>query len=301
MFGAFIADAAALGFHWLYDPDRIAECAGGDPAFREPDAADFDGYKGVFVHGRKSAGDLSQYGAQLRLAVQSMAASEGIFDVAEFQDRFAAYFDAGGDWCGYIDKATRGTLQNLRAEMRTPSGVEDDQLPAVARLPAVMANDAILGGDIDAAISVTSTGSTAATWGPVAASLLRAAYGGASPKQAAGDVVSRLPRDIAEALHFETDETDTVVFAGQVGRACPLPQAIPVIFHICRHARTYPEAVTRNILAGGDSCGRALILGAVFGAAYGFQGCGIPASWLARLNHGAAMACEIDTMLEHFT
>jgi len=28
LIGAYVADAAALGFHWLYDPERIANLAG---------------------------------------------------------------------------------------------------------------------------------------------------------------------------------------------------------------------------------------------------------------------------------
>jgi len=102
-------------------------------------------------------------------------------------------------------------------------------------------------------------------------------------------------------LQLDSAEADTVVFAGEVGRACPLPQAMPVIFHICRHAKTYRDAIERNILAGGDNCGRAPVIGAVFGAAFGVQGSGIPVPWLARLNDGALIAGEIDTMLEHLT
>ena len=138
LIGAYVADAAALGFHWLYDPDRIAELAGDDAAFREPDAADFEGFKGVFVHPTKHSGDLSQYGHQLRVAIQSMIQTDGVFDIRDFQDSFAAAFGSGGSWVGYMDKATKGTLANLAKDCRDPSGADDDQVPAIARLPAVM-------------------------------------------------------------------------------------------------------------------------------------------------------------------
>ena len=70
LLGALVADAAALGLHWLYDPGRIAALAG-PLAFRTPDAADFEGVRGVFVHGGKRAGELSHYGAALRTAMQA--------------------------------------------------------------------------------------------------------------------------------------------------------------------------------------------------------------------------------------
>lgn len=294
MIGAYVADAAALGFHWLYDPARIAELAQGDPAFRTPDPADFEGYKGVFVHPGKRAGDMSQYGAQLRIAMQSMLASDGRFETADFQDRFAACFGPGGPWTGYIDKATKGTLANLAADKRDPSGADDDQVPAIARFPAVMAQREISAAEIDACIAITSANETARVWGPVAAKLLEAAYGGAEPHDAARSVAQEFTGDIGAALAsaLDTANPDTVAFAGEVGRACPLPQAMPVIVHICARATSYREAIERNILAGGDSCGRAPVLGAVFAAHHGLGGNGVPPEWLARVADSAGLARE---------
>lgn len=294
LLGAYVADAAALGFHWLYDAGRIAELADGAPAFREPDARDFDGFKGVFVHPGKRAGDLSQYGAQLRVAVQSMLATDGEFDVTDFQDRFAATFGPGGLWAGYIDKATKGTLANIAADRRDPSGIDDDQVPAIARLPAVMAAKAVSAEEIDRVIAITSVNGTAAAWGPVASDLLKAAYDGMSPREAAMAVATKTGGDIGQALlgAVRSGEADTAVFAGTVGRACPLPQSMPVIFQICARARTYKDAIERNIFAGGDNCGRAPVLGAVFGAALGTGGTGVPLEWAAKLTSAAELTAE---------
>lgn len=48
LLGALVADAASLGLHWLYDPDRIAQIATkrGSAAFAPVDAAFFEGAKG---------------------------------------------------------------------------------------------------------------------------------------------------------------------------------------------------------------------------------------------------------------
>jgi hypothetical protein len=49
----------------------------------------------------------------------------------------------------------------------------------------------------------------------------------------------------------------------------------------------YSEAIRRNIVAGGDNCGRAMFLGACFGAAFGLgQVSGIPADWVAKTERG---------------
>ena len=303
LIGAYVADAAALGFHWLYDPERIAALAGDSPTFREPNAADFEGFRGGFVHPTKRAGDLSQYGVQLRVAIQSMVATDGRFDVKDFQDRFTATFGPDGSWDGYIDKATKGTLANLAIDQREPSGTDDDQVPAIARFPAIMAQTKVSAEEIDAAIAITSANDTAAAWGPIAASLLRAAYDGMTPREAAVSVSSKADGEIGDALRnaVRTKERDTVAFAEEVGRACPLPQSMPVIFHICARADTYRSAIERNILSGGDNCGRGPVLGAVFGAAHGIEGSGVPQEWIAKVIDNADLTAEIAALMKKST
>ncbi|CAN0603008.1 unnamed protein product, partial [Ectocarpus sp. 12 AP-2014] len=141
LLGALVSDAATLGLHWLYDADRIAEIAarrGGHCAFTPVDAANYEGVQGYFAHGARHSGMLTQYGEVLRLAIKSMNANAGAFDVASYQATFAAHFGPGGTYQGYIDRPTRAALSNI-AEERVPSGLDDDQNPAVARLPAILA------------------------------------------------------------------------------------------------------------------------------------------------------------------
>ena len=65
--GAFVADAATMGLHWLYSQPRLNELAPEVPEFRLPAAADFAGGVGYFAHGGKHPGDLSHYGEQARV------------------------------------------------------------------------------------------------------------------------------------------------------------------------------------------------------------------------------------------
>lgn len=295
LLGALVADAAALGLHWLYDPGRIAALAG-PLAFRTPDAADFEGVRGVFVHGGKRAGELSHYGAALRTAMQAVGAAGGAVDLAEAQARFAAAFGAGGWWAGYIDKPTRGTLANLAAGRLDPSGVEDDQIPGFARLPALVcrpggAADAV---QLAAAVAMTSTGAEARDWALAGARMLAAALIGASPAEAVAAGETGAPEAVAQGLaRARAAKPDAVAFAGEVGRACPMSMSVPVAAHILLHARSFAEAVEMNIRAGGDSCGRAILIGAVEGAIHGLGGAGVPAPWLMRLTDGATLAAEV--------
>jgi hypothetical protein len=70
--------------------------------------------------------------------------------------------------------------------------------------------------------------------------------------------------------------------AAKLGKACPLVQSFPVIQEALNaHFPSFKEAVEANILAGGDNCGRAVPIGAIYGALHGLGGeSGIPLEWI---------------------
>ncbi len=286
LMGAYIADAATLGVHWLYDPDRIA--ALGNALWRKPDAADFEGAKGVFVHHGKRRGDISQYGAQMRVMLRTLA--HGPFDAATYHKEFTAAFGPGGWWHGYIDKATKGTLANIIAE-KSPTGAHDDQIPALSGLPPLV----MMGTALDTcanAVAHISNHETTAAYAPAAAAALHAALSGATIPDAlaAGlDAAGQAARDpLAAAL---ASDADPVAYAGDIGRACPLPQTLPVAFRIASVATGYADAIDINARVGGDNCGRSIFLGALFGV-----GDPPPPLWAARLRIGPDLAAEIDAL-----
>ena len=288
--GALTADAAALGLHWLYDPERIATL---DPvAFRDPDPEDFADAKGVFVHHGKRAGDGSHYAALLRVAMQALAEGAEVFDPADMQSRLEETFGYGGTWAGYVDRPVRGTLANLAADRRAPSGVEDDQLPALAALIPLLARpQGARTAEIDAAVAVTNLGDPARDWSRAFARMLAAALDGAGMADALEAGEENAAPVVADALAAARTSLhpDPVAFAGEVGRACHLHQGLPVVAHILHRTPDFAEAVQANIRVGGDSCGRALPLGALLGA----TGALPPPLWLLRLRDGETLAAEI--------
>jgi ADP-ribosylglycohydrolase len=65
---------------------------------------------------------------------------------------------------------------------------------------------------------------------------------------------------------------------------------LPLTFHILANASTFADAVEANIRAGGDSAGRAIMIGAVMGAAHGIGGdAGIPADYLVKMHNAASL------------
>lgn len=288
LFGALIADAAALGLHWIYDPARIADVATeyGSAAFVPINAENFKDVPAYFAHAARVDGMQSQYGEVLRLAISTILANDG-FEVSAYQSAFAEYFGAGGGYNGYIDRPTRGTLEHIAAD-KTLSGIDDDQLPAIATLPAIVARYSGVAQDsqIKSAMEVTNVNAVAADYSAVFADVLNGVVSGV----AVGEVLQNAAQKASGEPHklllaaLSVDELDSVAYGKITGRACHLPMAMPLAFHIMARASDYADAVERNIRAGGDSCGRAIIIGSIMGAAHDVSG--IPLTWALSLHDG---------------
>lgn len=85
-----------------------------------------------------------------------------------------------------------------------------------------------------------------------------------------------------------------------VNQACHLGDSLPMAAWILQNSSSYTEAVLNNIRASGDSCGRAVLVGALAGACYGFgDQQGIPISWVTTLQCGEALAEDIESLLHN--
>jgi len=369
--GALVADAATMGFHWLYSQSRIAQLAPSSPEFRTPTAGDYSGNVGYFAHGHKQAGELSHYGEQARVMLNSMVLNGGSYDRHHYQDSFRDYFGYGGGFVGYIDRPTRDTLDTIyraegdalalanqipfdnshsnkqgllikvlaaakryqgeelaenvaalaNAQPNTEQcqhyvtalvdalaggtvypGPPDEQLPAVSKLPALVARyvaDDNLQGLCESAIKVTNNAPRALDYGRVATDLLAQLVRGTDLPKAIDSAVSCATAATAEhltqALNFEGD----LQAAGRkFGLHCDLGSGMASVFANLKTSCSYRDAVRANIYTAGDNCGRAIILGAACGAAFGVGGeRGIPQNWIDRLAGNTQLCGQIDQLL----
>jgi ADP-ribosylglycohydrolase len=295
LMGVVVADAAALALHWLYDGELLGEIAQkGDYVFLEPDAELFKNAAGAysgFYHPGKSSGDLSHYGNYAKIALASLAAT-GEPDPADFRDRFAAHFGPGGAYVGYIDHATKGTLSNIAAAGDTPplvSGIDDDQIPGLGAIAAIAVADSTpstLSARVEPMVRVTSDNDLTVNAAQVSAHVIASLINGSDMTQAleAGAAVANatLAPLLAEAMDVPADQLDEA--APKFGRACPVANSVPLSFAILKNAANYADGVRANTRAGGDNCGRALLVGAALGAHFGLTPPdGIPRDWITQV------------------
>jgi len=358
--GALVADTAAMGTHWIYDQAHIARIAPDTPEFIAPDAANYADVPSYFAHATRAAGQTSQYGEQVLVMLDALATNDGVFDSSTYANQFRSHFGYGGAWIGYIDHATRETLNNFqRAEdtaldramalgedkklttamvskvlaligrykgetlrqkleeavrishnddatvaygfkvldtiAATPPrfGAVDQQMPATAKLPPLIASlndqgateDAFLSA-VETAVRTTSDHPRSLEFGAVCARMMRAALEtddltaivDAGAAAATGEPLALLTQ--ARAMLDQDNATVTKHF----GMACDLNYGVPSVVHNMLTAPSFTDAIRRNIYAGGDTCGRAIILGSILGAVYGVGGDkGIPEAWIDQM------------------
>ena len=293
--GSLVADAASLGFHWLYDQELIARYGGKHPEFHQTNREEYQG-KGYFAHIGKQVGDYSNYGAQM-LAMQEAIALNGGYDELAYIKSFQHWFDFGGSWQGYIDHATRGTLLNLyqlkaNDEPLTVCGTDDTENPALSKLPPLVAahyQDPDLMAKVVSAVRVTNNNDTSVAYGKAAAVMLQSAITGASLQECvqrakATDAIAQAAIEKAESMI----QQDSLSVAAQVGMDCRLNASFVVICHLLLNAKSYQQVIRDNILCGGDNCGRGVTLGAILAASfYGTEGA-MPSLWVSQTHFPAA-------------
>ena len=182
-------------------------------------------------------------------------------------------------------------------------GAVDQQLPAISKLPALVGaqtvtavDDATLILSVESAVRTTSDHPQSVAYGVVSANMMQAAINGANMTQviAAGRAVANAEIDAEFAKALSMNEQANTEVTKHFGMACDLKSGVPSAVHNLATTSDYTTAIRNNIYAGGDNCGRAILVGALAGAVYGVDGdAGIPQAWIDRL--GART--EIDAIL----
>jgi len=169
-------------------------------------------------------------------------------------------------------------------------GANDEQLPAISKLPALVgmyAGKQELEEVVESSVRVTNNNDFAVEFGKAAAYILEAVIQNDDSKNAIEtsykNTSPAIRKLIDEVLSHKDEETITV--SSKIGTSCNLVLGIPIIVHNLITSESYTEAIRKNIYVGGDSCGRSILLGAVLGVSNGRGNeNGIPSEWIEKLN-----------------
>jgi ADP-ribosylglycohydrolase len=143
---SFVADALALGVHWIYNTHVIDKKWGQIEGYIKPERPTY--------HPTKDLGEFTHYGDQTMVLLKSVAQCSG-FDLEDFSERWRQFFKT---YDGYFDDATKETLKNFAAgKGPTESGAGSQDLAGAARIaPLAYCYQKDLDGFITAARAQTA-------------------------------------------------------------------------------------------------------------------------------------------------
>jgi ADP-ribosylglycohydrolase len=293
IWGQFIGDAVCLGAHWIYDLKELASTfPGGVQGFEKPGEGHY--------HAGKNSGDFTHYGEGALLMLRSVA-ELGHFSPQDFGARFVALF-ASQDYRGYLDHATRGTLENyLPFASKFPGnpyhfqgGADDDQPATATRLaPVVVAHyrDPELLRAVSSATQVCQNNSRAVIYMKCHAVMIRELLSGSGLEdacKAGAREVGNEPefgRELSGAVEAVLSQLGQEVLEVtlHLGQSCPLKSSFPAALHAALKFQDDPRrAVLESANAGGDNAARGAMIGTWLGALHGVQA--FPLEWRQKLN-----------------
>jgi ADP-ribosylglycohydrolase len=275
IWGQLIGDAYTLGSHWIYDPEKMRQqFPDGVKGFDTPKQGDY--------HYGKVSGDSTHYGEGCRLLLQSIAERKN-FDPTDFIKRFRTFFSSPY-YKGYIDHATRETLENL-AKNIMPPGADDHQMATATRLAPLVVffnKSSELLKKVEEATRIGQNNPKSVAYMLCNAKILvdllngmelRAAFEKQIDDPVAGPKI-KAALQLKDVSFFEA--------ANKFGLSCALDEAFPCAVYAALFTNgSFEQAIRINAQAGGDSAGRGGLLGAWLGAYQGISG--IPQEWLMKL------------------
>lgn len=314
--GGFLADAAVMPLHWIYDTSEIAtkvdRFADGDPAFFSPPISPFYTY---------AEGENTPYGQQTRVYLSTLASSpiRPRVDPVALQNAYYANYGPTDAPCHdrqtsdhqagcYWDGSTKKFVENYEDGQRWPHvGAIDSQANAIAHMVPVVAalagQDGML-AEVEKAIRVTQDTDDAVAFGLAAARVLRGAILGSSPLDAVQAAVAELQdpqrehpmaedADLADGLQSVLGQLDqpNIDVVRSIGQACEYPFNLLTGSHLLAQTsglglsatEAFMNATRQNIMAGGDQASRGFFVGAVWGAVAGEAA--LPRAWRTKYLH----------------
>jgi ADP-ribosylglycohydrolase len=290
---SFLGDSLSLGAHWIYDPAFIQKNWGRIESLQDP-------WSGSF-HRTKQAGQFTHYGDQTLVLLQSVAQTEE-FDLEDFAARWRDFF---ANYLGYFDRATLETLSCFSKGFGPKdAGSASNDLAGASRIaPVVLAHYFDEDKMISAARAQTAMThkdpnvvDSAEFFARCASLVLKGHKPCQALDHAAEAKYNHLPVKEWLSKGKKLVDQDSLKALFMLGLSCHAPEAFPgVVQLICRYEENLPEALIQCVMAGGDSAGRAMLVGLILGAWNGIQD--IPAQWLNGLQERKQVESLINTML----
>lgn len=253
----FVADALSFGAHWVYSTDKLKEeYSGIIDEYRTPMAK---------FHEGKEAGDLSHYGEQAFALLKSISANQN-FDLKKFREDWIEHLENNEM---YMDHAMTDSLEKFK-DSDTLVGADNHELGGIARSLPVFAESEISRQDFLDLVHLTHNGKIVDQTAEFVFKVMEEVLAGKDYKKAVADNKD-LNQFTADSFDKIASKDKVVANADDRGQGCSIEQGFPIVLDVLWNADNLLEALTLNIMAGGDTSARAMVIAAVMAAAEGLD------------------------------
>ncbi len=279
---SFAADSLALGAHWIYDTDEIDRQFDRIESLHKPLPNSY--------HPSKGKGDFTHYGDQTLILLESLVKTNE-FSLAEFAKAWKALFTG---YHGYIDKATATTLDNMNRQIPPDQcGSQSSDLGGAARIAPLLffhrKDRQELLKAVHQQTAMTHNCPASLAGAEFIAKTVWGVLEGMSPikamESALEEGVADIDLDNRIRMGFDSGGKDTRTVIKKFGQMCGIAAALPGVIHlITTYENDLKTALIENVMAGGDSAARGLVVGMILGSHLGRQA--IPDEWLTDMVQG---------------
>ena len=260
LYGAFYGDAYSLGGHWVYDTQELEDAQLQFDGCNDPLSA---------YHPTKVKGDFTHYGDQMLWLLQSLV-TEKMFSLVDFG---ILWHKNMKNYTGYVDGASKHVLQKLNEEKNYfTCGSSSSDLSAVSRMFPIILQYAHSSDEMQEAIKLHIILTH------MNKDLLQAAYFFSELTLAVlhdtpltkaidssykhfGDNILNWVEEAKIVLHLDAKEA-----IQQLGQACGVKGAFAsTLYILLKYPDNFTQALRENMLAGGESAARGMIIGGILG------------------------------------
>lgn len=294
--GAFLADAATGGLHWIYDQDKLkglvqSNAKADAPEFFAPPSCPYY---------QLEVGDLSCYGHEVYPVLKYAASCDSV----KGQELAEVLYKAYKAYTGYLNRSVKSLIARIEAGDKFPEcgDPEDAQANAFVKLPPIVAHYAgkpELVAAVDATVRVQQNNNASAIAGLLAAKLLEKVILGSSIADALQWLScepSLQPHGAELAAVVESVKGKPLKdITSQLGPSCGLPHSLQVAVAGALVSSDYVSGVRANMMAGGDNCSRSVLLGALLAAQYGIDG--VVGDWGPKMKQFAEVQALTEQLL----
>ena len=284
LIGGLVANAASLGFHWVYNPEYLETLAKKQSLlFQLPNIEQYnEAGKSYFSYPLAKVGDFTSQGMFVIWLYEALKKNPNL-SRADYGNLIYSKVRPGGDYNGYVESYSKMLVVNkLNADLGLGFKdlvLSDDHL--VGFIPYLVAKELDLSNEKawDLAQVFTNKTEYPAFFNVFDYILTRINQ---KPIQALlKESIVYAPIQYQNKLSLALEMKDTKGFIKDyAGISCHIPYSLPLIFHILANSKSFEEGVEWNTRIGGASSDRGLLLGAILSKIYPVR-----KEWIKKINY----------------